>query len=779
MRPPLTHFVLTYGAGLWAGLVLLISPGVALVAAVAGLAAAAAAAAAPRTLLIGALTVGALTGALAGEGERVACSRVWEPGRHAATVRIGDAPGEAGLTRARVLTAPEGCDGELKIRVLGGSAPAGATAVLVGTHSPPAAFRVTQVRVLGSRRAWRFALRQRIARRFTDLYGARAGLVHALTLDRREDLDPRLRRAFAESGLAHLLAISGLHVGILAGWVVLAGRWMIGRTRAWAAAAIICWAYVVLLGLPAPATRSAVFVAIKAASIARQRNPSSDTVLLVSGLLVLAVDPRAATDVGAWLSFAAVWGTGRASRLVPPAWRGRAWAHLLATSVGATVATAPITAYVFGAVPLIGIVANLGAIPLSAVAIPGVFASLASHTLAGGTGLVLAAMEWVARVAAAVPGGRISAAPGPRFALPWLALLFGLIWGTSRRWSPEAVRRLVRVAVAAAGLWCLAAVPGWRLVSPGRGDHLELHVLDVGQGDAIAIRTPRGSWMVVDAGPRTPREDAGRRVLLPFLRRHGIRQLDVLVATHGDADHLGGAPVLERALEPALVLEPGQPLGTRLYLEHLVEVDERGLAWLPARAGDSLALDSVVVTVLHPTGAWIATELEPNENSVVLRVRYRGFSALLMGDAGTSVERRLAGSVGPVDLLKVGHHGSAGSTGDAWVQALRPRVAVISVGRNRYGHPDPGVLARLARHGARVFRTDRGGTVTVRSDGRYFEVIQGEPTSWLEAIRCRVRPLSRSSDSSSSRSGCTRPRRESFPTSSTTSRSPPRSSPGT
>lgn len=774
MRPPVTHFVLTYGAGLWAGLVLFLSPWIALVAAVVGLAAAAAA---PRALLIGAGAVGALTGALANEAQNAACSRIWEPGRHVATVRIGDAPGETGLTRATVLAAPEGCDGEIKIRVLRGLAPAGATAVLVGMHSPPAAFRVIHVRVLGNERAWRFAVRQRIAQRFTELYGARAGLVHALTLDRREDLDPRLRRAFADSGLAHLLAISGLHVGILAGWVVVGGRRVMGRVRAWIAAGIICWAYVVLLGLPAPATRSAVFVTVKAVSIARQRNPSSDTILLVSGLLVLAVDPRAATDVGAWLSFAAVWGTARAGRLLPPAWRRREWVNLLATSVGATVVTAPITAYVFGAVPLIGIVANLVAIPLSAVAIPGVFASLASHTLAGGTGLVLAAMERVADIAAAVPGGRVSGAPGPGFALPWFGLLAALIWGMSIRWSPRAVRRLLYAAIIAAGLWCLAAVPQWRLTSPGRGDRLELHVLNVGQGDAIAIRTPRGRWMVVDAGPRTPRDDAGRRVVLPFLRRHGVRQLDVLVASHGDADHLGGVPVLERALDPALVLEPGQPLGTRLYLEHLVEVDERGLAWLPARAGDSLVLDSVVVTVLHPSGAWIATEVEPNENSVVLRVRYRGFSAMLAGDAGLPVEQRLAGSVSPVDVLKVGHHGSAGSTGDAWVQALGPRVAVISVGENRYGHPDPGVLARLVRHNVRVFRTDRGGAVTVRSDGRYLEVIQGEPTTWLEVIRCRVRPLSRSSGSLSSRSACTPPRRESFPTSSTTSRLPPRSSP--
>lgn len=776
MRPPVKTFVLTYGAGLWAGLALFVSPQVALVAAVFGLGIAAAAR--PQTLLAGAGALGVLTGALANESQHRACSTVWEPGRRVAIVVIGDAPGKAGLTRATVQVTPEGCEGEIKIRLIGRSVPAGATAVLVGTYKPPAALRVSHVRVLGTRRAWRFAIRERIAERFTELYGERAGLVHALTLDRREDLDPRLRRAFADSGLAHLLAISGLHVGFLAAWVVLACRWVTGRGRSWAAAAAVCWMYVALLGFPPPATRSAVFVAIRALAVARQRNPSSETVLLVSGLVVLAVDPWAATDVGAWLSFTAVWGTGRASRMLPAAWRKREWLLLLATSVGATVATAPITAYVFGAIPLVGIVANLVAIPLSAVAIPGVFASLASHTLAGGTGLVLAALERVADFAAAMPGGRISGTPGPGFAAPWLVLLLAVAWGASRRWSGTELRRLAWLGTAAAGAWCLAALPALGGVVSSHHDRLEVHVLDVGQGDAIAVRTPHGRWMVVDAGPRTPTDDAGRRVVLPFLRRRGVRQLDVLVATHGDADHLGGVPALERALEPALVLEPGQPLGTRLYLEHLVEVDERGLPWLAARAGDSLVLDSVFVTVLHPSGAWIATELEPNENSIVLRVRYRGFTAILTGDAGLATEGRLLGTVGPADLLKVGHHGSAGSTGDPWILAVRPAAAIISVGQNRYGHPDPSVLRRLSNSGISVFRTDRGGTVTVRSDGRYFAVVQGEPTTWLEAVRCRLRPLSRSSVSSSSRSGCTLPRRASFPTSSTTSRSRPRSSPG-
>ena len=733
----------------------------------------------PLFLLAGAAAVGLLTGALEGARARGSCALRWGAGPHAATAVIGDAPGTAGLTRARIRWATEGCGGDLKIRVVQGTIPAGATAVLVGTYAgSPAAFRVAHARVIGRERAWRFVARERIAVRFTELYGARAPLVHALTLDRKEDLDPRLRRAFADSGLAHLLAISGLHVALIAGWVVMGAGLVLGRRHAWLVAAGACWAYIGLLGFPAPATRSAVFVSLKALTLLRQRHPSAGTILSVSALVVLATDPGAVTDVGAWLSFSAIWGTQRAAALLPESVRRWEPAVLLATSVGATIATAPITAYAFGSVPLVGVAANLLAIPLSAVVIPGVFASLASHTLAGGAGLALAALERIAAVAAAVPGGRVSGVPGLAFATPWALVLAAAVWVTWGGWPGHRAARwrgLRGLSYVAAAGWFIAALPG--PFRPADRGQLAIHFLDVGQGDAIAIRTPRGRWMVVDAGPRTPTDDAGRRVVLPFLRRHGVRQLDVLVVTHGHADHLGGAPAVERTLDPAIVLEPGQPLGDRLYLEHLAAVDAGGIRWVPARQGDTVILDSVVVAVLHPTEAWVATQLDPNENSVVLRVRYRGFVALLTGDAGHMTEDRLVPGVGRADLLKVGHHGSAGSTGEAWLEAVRPTAAVISVGENRYGHPNPGVLDRLTRRGIAVFRTDQGGAVTVRSDGRYLEIAQGEPTTFLEALRCRVSTLSRSSGSSSSRSSCTPRPRASFPTSSTTLPSPARSSP--
>ena len=775
MRPPVIHLTLAYGAGLWAGLAFSIPRPPSLAAAALGLAAGGVAG--WGGVLAGAAGVGLLTGSLAHERQRVSCAAVWAPGpRRGVLVRVHDRVGPRGLAAATVLAAPGGCGGELLLRARPHTLLAGGRAVLVGTFRAPTVFQVDDARVLRGARDPRYLLRDALGRRIERLYGARAPMVEALVLGRRDDLDPRWRRVFADAGIAHLLAISGLHVGIIAAWTLLMARRLASLRTARLLTAAVVWAYVGLLGFPAPAVRSAAFISLQVAAGIRQRHPHQDAVLAATVLVVVALDPLAASQVGAWLSVAATWGTGYALRQLPAA--GRKWpaVPLLAASLGATLATAPITALVFGTVAPIGLLTNLVAVPSSAVAVPGIFASLAlGSPVAAGTGLVLAGIERSAMLAAAVPGGQIRGAPDLRFAALWALVLISGLW-VLRAGPRLRALRLRAAAMVAASAWAAAIVPA---LSVGLDHGLSLYVLDVGQGDAIAVRTPRGHWILVDAGPRSPAGDAGRTVVLPFLWRHGARRLDLVIASHGHDDHVGGLPAVLGALTPDLLLDPAQPLGTPQYRDLLRAVDAGGVSWRAARAGDTVRLDSVTLAVLHPTAAWVATHLDPNENSVIVRLTYRDFDALLTGDAGLPAESLLVGAAPPSEVLKVGHHGSAGASGDAWLDAVRPAVAVVSVGAgNRYGHPDPGVLRRLGARGVEVFRTDRGGTVTIHTDGRYFDVVQRTPASWLEEVRCLIIRWSPSSASSSSRSACILPRRVSFPTSSTTSRSPPRSSPG-
>ena len=192
--------------------------------------------------------------------------------------------------------------------------------------------------------------------------------------------------------------------------------------------------------------------------------------------------------------------------------------------------------------------------------------------------------------------------------------------------------------------------------------------------------------------------------------------------THADADHLGGIPSILGAVPTGIVLEPGGAPESSMYLAFLDELVAVGIAWRPGRAGDRFDIDGVVFEVVHPDTTWEEWGHDINEDSIVLLVRYGDFEALLTGDIGLPAELALQGRIGRVDVLKVGHHGSNGSTGEEWLEELAPSTAIVSVGNNRYGHPAAAVIERLERHGVSVWQTDQEGHITIRTDGRTFTV---------------------------------------------------------
>ncbi len=690
---------------------------------------AALAARAPLAAALGVAAVaGQLWGAAAGRAREGTCAGRWgsgerEAGSVAATVRLLDPVGDAGgVVEAQVV--PGWCRGVVRLRWLEGVPARGGTAWVVAGKWLGSGGRgvlvVRRARALPGAPAGRGAWRDRIAARSARLFGSRAPLVDALVIGRRAELDRDARERYVRSGLAHLLSISGLHVGFLAAWLgVLLGRLPLGRVARGAAFTALVGGYVGLLGFPAPATRSALMLATDGVARWRQRRVSPGGVIALAALLVLAGDPWALRSVGAWLSVVAVAAVIWAAR----ATAGRApLIRALAGGAAATLATAPITAYAFGTVAPIGALANLVAVPLAGVAVPGLMLALLASwvwppgaaLLASGAGLLLALVDTVAALAARVPGGHVVMPAGWPAALLWSAVA-GVAW-----WMWHAPRRpwvrAARFALAAAlGPWALL------LVQPARGRDglLTVHFLDVGQGDAAVLRTPAGRWIVIDGGPRLAGNDAGRRVVVPFLRRHGAERVTLVVASHADGDHLGGVPALLDALPADVVVEPGEPVPRPLYLEFLAAVQGSGARWLPARTGDRLEVDGVVLEVLSPDTAWLGRPVETNEHSVVLRVGFGRTRLLFPGDAGWPVEERLLSALGPVTLLKVGHHGSRTATSDAWLDRLRPACAVISVGaRNPYGHPAPEVLGRLLRRGIAVHRTDRAGTITFAIDSQ-------------------------------------------------------------
>ena len=733
MRPPILFLTVACGVGLWAGLDPFAFPGAALWGVAASLVAASAwlATRAPLGAAVGLMGVaGMLWGAAAVREREATCSGRWTAGAtaregftRAAIVRLADpAPAQGGIVDAEVLAGT--CGGSVRLRWPEDRAARGGTTWVVAGRWSGEAGRgllvVRRTRALDPAPHGRGALRDALAARSTELFGARAPIVNALVFAPNARLDSDIRERYVRSGLAHLLSISGLHVGFIAAWVtlILSKLHLAARAR-FGATAVLLIGYLWLLGFPAPAVRAGAMLVLAEVARLRERVVAPRGVVALAALGVLVQDAWALHSVGAWLSVAGVGAV---------VWAGRAFARaprlarLAAPAFAATLVTAPISAFAFGTVAPIGVLANLIAIPLAGVAVPGLVMALGlswlgsglAHLIAAGAGLGLALLDLVAQGAALVPGGHVVMVAGWQAALVWTAVAAAAwwLWNSPRRpWLLGA--RLAFCATVFVGT-------SFRdVVSLDACRCLTVHFLDVGQGDAAALRTPNGRWIVIDGGPRTPERDAGRRVVVPFLRGQNVGRVAVVVATHGDADHLGGLPAVVEAFDPELVLEPGEPLGRPLYLEFLAGVEASGARWHAARAGDRVEVDSVVLEVLSPDSLWLRLPLDVNEHGVVLRVRYGGVRLLFQADAGLPVEGRLAGTVGAVDLLKVGHHGSRTATSDEWLDELAPRAAVISVGRNNhYGHPAPAVLERLARHGITVFRTDRSGTITFSTDGQ-------------------------------------------------------------
>jgi competence protein ComEC len=679
---------------------------------------------APLGAALGVMAVaGAVWGAAAVREQEATCAGRWArltPGRHprvsSAIVRLLDPmPATGGIADGVVQGGP--CGGALRIRWPESHPARGGTEWVVAGRWLGDARRgilaARHVRLLDPDPRGRGKLRDGVAARSRELFGARAPLVDALVIGRRGELDVELRDRYSRSGLAHLLSISGLHVGFFAAWLaVLLARLRLAPRWRFVASTVVILAYVWLLGFPAPATRSAAMLVLAEVARLRQRLVAPRGLIALGALFVLLVDPWALLSVGAWLSVAAVaaviWGA-RATERSPTVVR------LLAPAAAATLLTAPITALTFGTVAPIGVAANLLAIPLAGVAVPGLLVALvlSSDLLAAGSGLCLALLDLIAKWAADIPGGHVVTTAGWEAAAVWLAVLAAgwWLWNTPRRrWL-----FIGRVALIGAVLSWSASYGVLRRLS--QCHCLTVHFLDVGQGDAALLRTPAGRWILIDAGPGGQGRDAGKRVVVPFLRREGARRIELVVASHGHADHVGGMAAVLEAMPVGLVLEPGEPIGEAPYLGFLAGVEGAGARWQAARAGDRIELDGVRLVVLSPDAQWTAAMMDPNEESVVLLVEYGGARLVFTGDAGEPVERRLAGRVGDVDLLKIGHHGSRSATSDAWLDELRPERAVISLGaKNRYGHPAAEVLERLAARGIAVLRTDRRGTITFTID---------------------------------------------------------------
>jgi competence protein ComEC len=698
---------------------------------------------------------GALNGALAAEAARTDCrARVPDGTRVEAGVHFREppAPGRVVDVSLESLVAagrPIACAGAVRVRLPAAADVEGASHARItgvwwsdpvpgGWPVPPERRGMLAARTVVASKAPGHG--HPVTRlRFSAVLTARAvfdrerPLAESLLLARRDDLDPEVRQQFAAAGLAHMLAISGAHVGILAGAMLMVLRMLGASARlAPAGAAFATVAYVAFLGAPSAAARAALQALLLLASRALQRPADPLSLIAGAAMTLLAARPLSLLDPGFQLSFTGVFALvafREPLAVLLPERLPRSIRQATAATLAASLATAPIAAWHFGIVSLIGPLANLLAAPIISAALPasalalvlGVVHRGAGAFLGTGAGVLLGGLRVVAHTAARPAWGHVWVTSfGVTAALLGAVAALRLAPAPAVRpgLDPRARRRALRSRLLARSGAAAAVASLVLAVGPGGRGALEIHVIDVGQGDAIAIRTPRARWILIDTGPRTATFDAGRMRVAPYLLERGARRLEALILTHPDADHVGGAQWLWRAFDIRVVIDPAVPTGKDVYMDAMRAARERGTPWLAAREGREVRIDDVGIRILAPSDSFLDRPHESNDLSVVARLEYGSFGALLLGDAPTSVEDALVARYGPAmraQLIKVGHHGSRTSTGDSLLAAARPVLALIPVGRrNRYGHPAPDVVRRLELHGVRILRTDDGGSIEVR-----------------------------------------------------------------
>lgn len=518
-----------------------------------------------------------------------------------------------------------------------------------------------------------------------------AALLAGLVLGERTALPRDVDEAFRLAGVYHVLAVSGFNVAILAAAVWALCRFLRIPRRTGAATAIVVVIGFALVVGPSPSVLRAVVMAVLVlTALVLEREASVTNSLALAALAILAVRPGDLFDPGFQLSFAATLGI-----VVAPLPRGMI-SGALAASAAAQLAVLPVTLTHFNQLSTIGVVANLGVVPLAGAAtvvgLAAIGLSFLSETVAAvafdAAWPVLVALRGLVALAARVPGAVVHL-PAPGFvAIAGYGSALALLLTSER----TVARRPVQRVVAVAALVLAVGIAVWPLVRPPDG-RLRITVLDVGQGDALVIEMPDGRTILVDAGSGGPmRLDAGERVVAPFLWNRGVLRLAGVAVTHDDADHVGGIGAMRR----------------------LFRIDE---LWTTASAPlEPRRFGRAIVTPLPPA----ASVRRRNDAGLVLRVELGLASFLLAADIGAAREQELmaSGTRLASTVLKVAHHGSRWSTTTEFLHAVHPVAAAISVGaRNAYGHPDPGVLARLGAEGVKVYRTDRDGAVIFETDG--------------------------------------------------------------
>ncbi len=587
--------------------------------------------------------------------------------------------------------------------------------------------------------------------------------MRALIIGDRGGIDERLRRRFAFTGMAHLLVISGLHMGIVAGATFIVVRLAMSffpalmaygyaNKAAAIAGAIAAGGYAAIAGHHVSTIRAVAMVTAYALAIAFDRSRELMASLAIAALVICLALPGSTADIGFQLSFVAVAAIILGMRRFAAWWRIRfaaeeggaglnlaeSVAGYFAVSFWALLGTAPLTAFYFNQFSLVGVVANAVVVPIMGfgAVVMGLIAALMLSINAAAAGFAM-------RLAGGLAGrGTALAGWFYRWPLGWsriftptvveIAIAYALLalWLTAPR--ADAALAIPPERDAAAGrsethpIWrrwgfaliltALAIDAGWWTWRRYFNPELRIAFLSVGEGDAAVIRFPGSRVMVLDGGGGyRDAFDPGERIVAPYLWARKIMRVDYVALSHPDHDHFGGLTFIAENFHPREFWTSGVGSDDSSYGRLLAAVRAAGAREsVCGSAAQARMIGGAAVRCLWPARGVV--ERKDNNSSMVVRISYAGRSVLFTGDLEEKGERELIATGAPLDagVLKVPHHGSATSSSPELIAAVRPRLAVISDGYlNRFGFPAPAVVARYRAARVIVLRTDRDGAVLV------------------------------------------------------------------